>query len=147
MTSTWPSISVLDRIRRVRPRSLQVADEVGRVGADLLAIEYVEGPESLEELAAEPLQRQVDDLAAELAGEPAPGCRRELGTDDRDVPLLAVQERSGEQALFHRVGEIQARVGPHVGDPPGRKKKQGAAVLGLRDARADEVLHRIGGIE
>ena len=45
----------------------------------------------LEELAAEPLERQVDDLAAELPGQPPPAGGRKPGADDRDVPVFAVR--------------------------------------------------------
>ena len=49
-------------------------------------------PQPLEQLAAESFERQVDDLAAELAGQPAPRGRWEAGADDRDMAILAVQE-------------------------------------------------------
>ena len=54
----WPDSQLTNKIRRIRPH--------------LLAVEHVEGAQPLEKLAAEPLERQVDDLAAELAGQPPP---------------------------------------------------------------------------
>ena len=69
------------------------------------------------------------------------------GADNRDVPVFTVQERRGQQPLFERVGEIEPLVEPDVGDRPGRKDEEGAAVLGLGDPRPDQVLHGIGGVE
>ena len=107
----------------------------------------MKGAQPLEKLAAEPLERQVDDLAAELASQPPPARRRHPGADDRDVLVFAVQERRGQQPLFQGIGEIEPLVGPDVGDRPRRKDEEGAAVLGLGDPRTDQVLHGIGGVE
>lgn len=51
---------------------LRLADEVGGVGADLLAVEDVEHAELLDRLLAEAAQRDVDQFAAEALGEPPP---------------------------------------------------------------------------
>ena len=45
----------------------RVADELRRVGANLFAVEHMKYPQSFDELAAESLERQMHELAAETA--------------------------------------------------------------------------------
>src|SRR4051812_9887949 len=80
----------------------QVSDVIRRVRADFLAVEHVERAEPLEQLAAEPLERQVDDLAAVPASQPAPGGLGRARADDRHVAVMAVEERRGQQPLLER---------------------------------------------
>ena len=52
----------------------------------------------------------MDDLAAELAGQPPPACRRNPRADDRDMLVFTVQERRGQQPLFQGIGEFEPAV-------------------------------------
>ena len=110
MPTAEPWLHITNKIRRVRPH--------------LLAIEDVKRAQPLEKLAAEPFERQMDDLAAEPPRQPPPARRRNPGAHDRDVPVLAVQERRGQQPFFERFGEIEPLVDPDVGDRPRRKDEE-----------------------
>ncbi len=67
--------------------------------------------------------------------------------DGCDVLLARMTQRPGEHSLVRAGGEIERRVAPDVGDRPRGEEEQRAAVLGLADAGADQVAHRVGGEE
>src|SRR5262245_10518861 len=63
------------------------------------------------------------------------------------MPVVAVQARRRQESFLERAGEVEAGVGPALGERPWRKQKERAPVLSLRDSRSHQALHGIGGVE
>ena len=87
------------------------------------------------------MQQFLAELPGQLA-EPHTGGRFR---EQHHMRELAVQAPRREEAFFESPGEIEAAVGPDLGNGPGGKEEQCPAIGGLANARSDELFCEVGG--